>query len=156
MILSPQSFLPREVDAFRRVGPADFKFAIGGHLINLGDDKSQNALPQTLFASRHGLETLLRRLVVGNKHYPNIEQMVGTVTGVISSATDPTKVQGVSVRTSSGEQVISASLVVGMHSAVYLICFVCNILPVHRLLRCCTSRFEMVTTWRFWNSRPVL
>jgi hypothetical protein len=70
-------------------------------------------LPNTLHATRHGLETLLRRLVFGNNQYPNIEQIVGTVTGVISSANDPTSLQGVSVRTSNSDKTIPASLVIG-------------------------------------------
>jgi hypothetical protein len=66
-----------------------------------------------LFATRHGFETLLRRLVIGNQDYPNIEQIVGTVTGVIPSDNDPTRLQGVSVRTSNGDETLPASLIIG-------------------------------------------
>jgi hypothetical protein len=71
-------------------------------------------LQHTLFATRHGIETLLRRLVIGTKQYPNIQQIVGTVTGVIPSESDPSTLQGVLVRTSNGEITLPASLVVGL------------------------------------------
>jgi hypothetical protein len=80
-------------------------------LLYFGDKK--NALPQTVHATRHGLETLLRRLLIGNKQYPNVEQVVGTVTGVITSESDPTTLKGVSVRTDDGEKTIAAALVIG-------------------------------------------
>ena len=96
-----------------RIGAADFKLALHGRFFNLGDESSRNALPDTLYATRHGLETLLRRLVVGNGQYHNIEQIVGTVTGVIPSVNDPTSLQGVSVRTSNGDKILPATLVIG-------------------------------------------
>ena len=97
------------VHSFHRIGSSDLKLAIGGRLLAYGD----NALPQTVHASRHGLETLLRRLLIGTKQYPNVEQVVGTVTGVINSGGDPTMLKGVSIRTHDGEKTIAAALVVG-------------------------------------------
>jgi hypothetical protein len=95
------------------VGAADFNLALYGRFFNLGNENSRNTLPNTLFATRHGIETLLRRLVIGNHDYPNIEQIVGTVTGVISSINDPTRLHGISVRTSDGDKILPASLVIG-------------------------------------------
>ncbi|KAF8219398.1 hypothetical protein L208DRAFT_1418297, partial [Tricholoma matsutake] len=94
------------------IGPADSKLAFYGNFLNLGDEKSRDSLSNTLFATRHGFETLLRRLVIGNKEYPNIEQIVGTVTGIIPSQNDPTRLRGVSIRTNKGDEVLSASLVI--------------------------------------------
>jgi hypothetical protein len=65
------------------------------------------------FPSRRGLETLLRRLVLGNGHYPNIKQIVGTVTGARRAPDDPTRLEEVIVRTKEGEITLSAALVVG-------------------------------------------
>ena len=84
--------------------------AFDGHFLNLGDTRS---LENTAFCTRHGFETLLRRLIMGKKQYPNIEQMVGTVTGVIPSDNNPTTLQAVSVRTSDGDRIIDASLIIG-------------------------------------------
>jgi hypothetical protein len=95
------------------VGPGDFKLAFYGHLPDLGDKATRDSLPNTLFATRHGLESLLRRLVIGNKQYPYIEQIVGTVTGVIPSTNDPKRLEGVSVRTSDGEKILPAALIIG-------------------------------------------
>jgi len=99
---------------FPSIRSADYKLAPHGHPLYLGDDKNRKALPKSLFATRHGLETLLRRLIIGNKQYPGIEQIVGTVTGVIPSPSDPTRLQGVSVRTNDGEKTINAALVIGL------------------------------------------
>ncbi|KAF8232122.1 hypothetical protein L208DRAFT_1436786 [Tricholoma matsutake] len=99
------------------IGPADFKLAFYGNFLNLGDEKSRDSLSNTLFATRHGFEKLLRRLVIGNKGYPNIEQIVGTVTGIIPSQNDPTRLQGVSIRTNKGDEVLSASLVIDCSGA---------------------------------------
>jgi hypothetical protein len=83
-------------------------------LLDLGDKATRDSLPNTLFATRHGFESLLRRLVIGKKNYPHIDQIVGTVTGVISSTNDPKRLEGVTVRTSDGEKTLPAALVVGL------------------------------------------
>jgi hypothetical protein len=101
------------VNSFHRIGSSDSKLAIGGRLLHFGDEKDYNALPQTLYATRHGLETLLRRLVIGKKQYPNVEQVVGTVTGVITSESNPTTLKGVSIRTDDSQKTIAATLVIG-------------------------------------------
>lgn len=73
----------------------------------------QGNLPKTIFSSRHGLETALRHFVIGRNQYPNIEQIVGTVTGVQRSPSDPTSIEEVTIRTKEGEMTLSAALVVG-------------------------------------------
>jgi hypothetical protein len=81
-----------------------------GHFTNLGDTRN---LENTAFCTRHGFEPLLRRLVMGRKQYPNIEQIVGTVTSVIPSDINSTTLQAVSVRTNDGNRIIDASLIIG-------------------------------------------
>ena len=119
--------------------------AFDGRFFNLGDKRS---LENTAFSTRHGFETLLRRLTMGKKQYPNIEQMVGTVTGVIPSDNDPTKLQAVSVRTSDGDRTIDASLIIGPYPDTLLTAFNNSL---HRLLWCGASGSEMATACRFWG-----
>jgi hypothetical protein len=88
------------IDRFPSIHSGDLKLALFGHLVNLGD-------------TRHCLETLLRRLIIGSKQYPNIEQIVGTVTDVISSSSAPTRLHQVSVRTSDGDEILDTALVIG-------------------------------------------
>lgn len=107
-----------------RVRPADLKLAPYGYCFNLGDESTRQALPKTLFATRHGLETLIRRLVIGRKQYPKIEQLTGTVTGVIFSESDPTRLEGVSVRTSDGDKTLGAELVIG--ALIHVLALVCG------------------------------
>jgi hypothetical protein len=105
------------------------KLAPYGYFFELGDEQHRRAFPKMIFSTRHGLETLLRRLVIGDRsmRYPNIQQIVGTVTGVIvseDSGSDsgarvgdgtgmPGGLRGVSVRTEDGEKTIDAALVIG-------------------------------------------
>jgi len=70
-------------------------------------------LPETPHCGRAGLESLLRRLVLGQQKYPNIETMIGTVTAVHSDPTDSSRIQTVSVRTADGIQNVEATLVAG-------------------------------------------
>jgi hypothetical protein len=76
-------------------------------------EEYNNDLPKTIVGSRPGVESLLRQLVIGRKEYPNIEQIIGTVTGVTRSSTDPTHLQNVTVRASEGNISLPAALVVG-------------------------------------------
>ncbi|KIY64982.1 hypothetical protein CYLTODRAFT_424747 [Cylindrobasidium torrendii FP15055 ss-10] len=70
-------------------------------------------IPTVIWAGRRGLETLLRRLVLDTTSYPNIEQVVGTVTGVKAHKYDPGLLQGVSYRDDNGEvHDLDAALVV--------------------------------------------
>ena len=112
--------LARCANSFASIRPGNYKLAFYGHLPDLPDDDSADAVPCSVFTTRHGFETLLRRLVIGSNRYPNIEQIVGTVTGVIHSPDDPTTLREVSVRTSDGDITLPAALVIGScaHSGV--------------------------------------
>lgn len=70
------------------------------------------SLPKTAYAGRAGLETLIRRLVLGG-NYKNIRQITGTVTGVSRDRVDPQFLESVTVRTPDGTMNIPATLVVG-------------------------------------------
>lgn len=93
---------------------ADLKAIVGGWaLLRLPYDEYNGDLPKATYASRQGLETLLRRLVVNKDVYPNIEQLTGTAAGVVPNPSDHSQIQKVTVRTSDGEIFIDAVLVVG-------------------------------------------
>ena len=110
-------------------------------------------MPNTFFSTRHGLETLLRRLVIGNKQYSNIEQMVGTVTGIVSSESDPSRLQGVTVRTNDGEITLPAALVIGMSRVFLRIPLVAYSLHFRRLYRHNASWAKMATARWLWRSQ---
>lgn len=94
--------------------PADLKAIVGGYAtLKLPYDEYNGNLPKATYASRQGLETLLRRLVFDNDRYSNVEQMSGTVTGVVPDHSNRSRIQQVIVRTSVGEINIDAALVVG-------------------------------------------
>jgi hypothetical protein len=84
-----------------------------GYSIPAPHEDYHGNLPKMVLPSRPYLETMLRRLVFGNGRYPNIEQIVGTVTGVRRAADDPTRLEEVTVRTKEGEMKLSAALIVG-------------------------------------------
>jgi hypothetical protein len=89
------------------------KIILSGYKIPAPYEDYQGNLPKMAFPSRPGLETMLRRLVLGNDRYPNIEQVVGTVTGVRRAPDDPTRLEEVTIRTKEGEMTLPAALVVG-------------------------------------------
>ncbi|KAK0197957.1 hypothetical protein F5146DRAFT_1017606 [Armillaria mellea] len=64
----------------------------------------------TIRAGRAGIETFIRRLVLGGD-YKNIRQIIGTVTSISRSAHNPEFIDQVTVRTSEGTQSIPATLV---------------------------------------------
>ncbi|KIY63038.1 hypothetical protein CYLTODRAFT_458461 [Cylindrobasidium torrendii FP15055 ss-10] len=71
-------------------------------------------LPTTLWAGRRGFETLLRHLTLDKTSYPNIEQIVGTVTGFTLDPARPDHLKSVTYRDAEGgNQDIDATLVVG-------------------------------------------
>jgi hypothetical protein len=84
-----------------------------GHIVPPPYEEYGDNLPKSVFPSRPGLETMLRRLVLGNGQYPNIKQVVGTVTGVRRASDDPTRLGEVTVRTKEGEMTLPAALVAG-------------------------------------------
>ncbi|KAF8236757.1 hypothetical protein L208DRAFT_1390284 [Tricholoma matsutake] len=96
-----------------RVLPADFSpVKTWGHTTPSPFEYYEGNLPKTMFASRHGIETVLRKCVMGKNDYPNIEQIVGTVTGVKCSPRDPTLLEEVTVHTKKGDMTLPATLVV--------------------------------------------
>ena len=70
-------------------------------------------LPEIPHWARSAIESLLRRLVLGQQKYPNIETLVGTVTGIHPDPTDSSRIQKVSVRTADGIQNVEATMVAG-------------------------------------------
>ncbi|KAJ7580273.1 hypothetical protein C8J56DRAFT_279035 [Mycena floridula] len=91
--------------------PADFKTTFAGAYMRVPLAHFKNVLPTSIFTSRQGLETLIRRLVFSG-NYPTIEQITGTVIGVIPDPTNSTKISKVVVRTDAGNVEFDASLVV--------------------------------------------
>ncbi|KAG7444011.1 uncharacterized protein BT62DRAFT_934602 [Guyanagaster necrorhizus] len=94
-----------------RVGSADYPVSTWGRWSKKPYDQYNGVLPDTVFASRPGFETLLRRLVLGGR-YKNIRQVIGTVTGVSRNASNPEYLDRVTIRTTSGTREINAALVV--------------------------------------------
>ncbi|KAH7908362.1 hypothetical protein BJ138DRAFT_361040 [Hygrophoropsis aurantiaca] len=83
--------------------PADFKGLMWGLPIAAPFEDYGDHFPKTIYASRQSTETLLRRLVVGQKdQYPNIKWAVGTVTGVTTDPDDESRLKNVIVRTADG------------------------------------------------------
>jgi hypothetical protein len=82
-------------------------------------------LPRTMFAGRQGLETLLRRLTVGLGNYPNIETIVGTVTGVKRNLENAKSLSQVNVKTKDGDIDIDATLVIGGLNCCYYAKMIC-------------------------------
>ncbi|KAJ3756973.1 hypothetical protein EV360DRAFT_84459 [Lentinula raphanica] len=93
--------------------PADRGMNMAGTPIPPPLRKYGGELPKTLRCSRASLETLLRRLVLGRSSYPNIQQMVGTVIGVLPDSNDLSRIGHVKVRKPDmGIEELNASLVV--------------------------------------------
>ncbi|PFH48973.1 hypothetical protein AMATHDRAFT_64243 [Amanita thiersii Skay4041] len=92
--------------------PGDFKISISGRLLKVPTDEYMNGLPKTVVASRPGFETLLRRLVIGKKQYPNIEQIPGSVIDIETNVNDPQYLAKVVVRQEEETLTIPATLVV--------------------------------------------
>ena len=80
-----------------RIRPGNYHISAFGHDITLPDD-----VPEAIFASRQGYETLLRRLILDKNRHPNIEQIIGTVTGISPDDTNSSCVRSVSIRKEDG------------------------------------------------------
>ncbi|KAK0442351.1 hypothetical protein EV421DRAFT_1710715 [Armillaria borealis] len=98
-------------DILHVVGPSDYPVSTWGRWSKKPYDQYNGVLPDTMTGSRRGFETLLRRLVLGGRH-KNIRQLIGTVTGVSRSASNPEYLDRVTIRTTAGAQEINAALVV--------------------------------------------
>ena len=66
-------------------------------------------LPKTLFCGRPGLESLVRRLLLGRGDYPNIQTVAGTVTGIVA---DGANIGRAVLHTPSGTEEIECALLV--------------------------------------------
>ncbi|KIY70453.1 hypothetical protein CYLTODRAFT_442013 [Cylindrobasidium torrendii FP15055 ss-10] len=77
------------------IAPSSFKFMYWGKSPVEPKTHFGGSLPNTMYASRRGLETALRRRVLDPKAYPNIVQIAGSVTGFIVDPRFPDKVAGV-------------------------------------------------------------
>ncbi|SJL13855.1 uncharacterized protein ARMOST_17304 [Armillaria ostoyae] len=109
-------WLPLFNDVFSSIGPADHVVSTWGRWSKKPYDQYNGVLPDSMTASRRGFETLLRRLVLGGGH-KNIRQVIGTVTGISRSASNPEYLDRVTIRTTAGTREIDAALVVGAASA---------------------------------------
>ncbi|KAK0501778.1 hypothetical protein EDD18DRAFT_1347849 [Armillaria luteobubalina] len=94
-----------------KVGPHETRTYVSGHALKRPHAEYGGKLPKTIYASRAGLETCLRRLVLGGR-YKNIRQIVGTVTDVSRSASDPNLLDAVTIRTPDGHSSLGASLII--------------------------------------------
>ncbi|KIY46405.1 hypothetical protein FISHEDRAFT_60376 [Fistulina hepatica ATCC 64428] len=70
-----------------------------------------NKLPRTAYGTRDALETITRRLILGNGMFPRITQVTGTIIGIASESQNKGRIRKVVVRTDQGEQEIEAELV---------------------------------------------
>ncbi|KAK0202373.1 hypothetical protein DFS33DRAFT_1476019 [Desarmillaria ectypa] len=93
------------------VGPSDFRISTWGRWLKKPYNQYNGTLPDTITAGRPGLETLMRRLVLGGR-YKNIHQIVGTVTGVSCNVPNSKWLDRVIIRTAVGTHEIRAALVV--------------------------------------------
>ncbi|KAF8919248.1 hypothetical protein CPB85DRAFT_1249086 [Mucidula mucida] len=118
LIVEPEAWLATDAgrglhgweQTHSRVAAGDFKTTFAGTHVKLPWAYFPKGLPNTLFASRQGLETLIRRLVLGRPS--NIEQIVGLVTGLVRDPNDIFRVSQVIIRTDSGTINLEAALVV--------------------------------------------
>ncbi|KAJ7463170.1 hypothetical protein FB451DRAFT_1139544 [Mycena latifolia] len=94
-----------------RVLPSNPRFNISGVLLRIPFSSYKSALPKTMYVSRSGFETLLRRLVIDKDSYPHIELITGTVTDVLPDPADHSWLSTVVVRTESGLREFPAALV---------------------------------------------
>ncbi|KAF8806731.1 hypothetical protein BYT27DRAFT_6607012 [Phlegmacium glaucopus] len=94
-----------------RILPADWKQNARGKSVPEPYKSFKGKLPETAYWCRAGVESLLRRLVLGQQKYPNIETMIGTVTAIHADPTDSSRIQKVSVRTADGIQNVEATMV---------------------------------------------
>ncbi|KIY49046.1 hypothetical protein FISHEDRAFT_42132 [Fistulina hepatica ATCC 64428] len=91
--------------------PGDFGYTFSGALSIIPWKKYGKDKPMTLYTSRPGFETLIRRLVLNKKNFPRIEQMAGTVTGIIPDPNNKSRIGKVAVRTEEGNEEVDAMLV---------------------------------------------
>ncbi|KAJ7123948.1 hypothetical protein C8R43DRAFT_899299 [Mycena crocata] len=94
-----------------RVLPSNPRFNASGVLLRIPFASYKSKLPKTMYLSRSGFETLLRRLVIDKDAYPNIELIAGTVTDVLPDPADHSRLKTIVVRTEAGMREFSAALI---------------------------------------------
>lgn len=99
-------------DFFYSICACDFKNSLWGLWPIIPYAEYSGNLPKTVFASRPGFESLIRRLVLGRGSYPNIHTVGGTVTSIMRDANNYSYIKSVSVRTLDACIDIDAALVV--------------------------------------------
>ncbi|KAK0188450.1 hypothetical protein F5146DRAFT_1225237 [Armillaria mellea] len=96
-----------------RIGPNETAFHFWSHSARMPYAEYGGTLPKTIYASRAGTETFIRRLVLGGE-YKNIRQIIGTVTGVSRSPHNPsslTMLQSVLLKGPETLQLLSSLIV---------------------------------------------
>ncbi|KAH7890095.1 hypothetical protein F5I97DRAFT_1801450 [Phlebopus sp. FC_14] len=91
--------------------PADFQIRMRGHT-SLVPYHLGSKIARTLYASRQGLETLIRRLLLACNSYPNVKWVPGTVTGVAVDPQADGRLQKVLIHAHDGHTDIDAALVI--------------------------------------------
>ncbi|EGN97883.1 hypothetical protein SERLA73DRAFT_169006 [Serpula lacrymans var. lacrymans S7.3] len=102
-----------------RIAASDLKLCISGRFPGAPYDEYPNGLPETCFTSRQGLETLIRRLVLDQTRYPNIEYIVGTVSEYHGDPNNSSAIQKVTVRDDNGTTDINTDLVIDCTGAFH-------------------------------------
>ncbi|KIL56901.1 hypothetical protein M378DRAFT_88651 [Amanita muscaria Koide BX008] len=93
--------------------PANIKYHFSGLKLKTPQGQYNGDLPKHICSGRPGFETLLRRLVIGQEEYPNIQQIHGTVIGYEKDPENPTYLSQVLVRQGDQEIIaIPATLVI--------------------------------------------
>ncbi|KAH7924669.1 hypothetical protein BV22DRAFT_1090482 [Leucogyrophana mollusca] len=92
--------------------PADFHGSMWGLPTHPPYEEYGDNFPKTFYGSRQSTETLIRRLLIDQKSYPNIQWVVGTATGVIADPEDTSRLKKVVVRTGSTSVELEAVLII--------------------------------------------
>ncbi|THU91062.1 hypothetical protein K435DRAFT_841195 [Dendrothele bispora CBS 962.96] len=95
-----------------RFMPADFKLVFSGHKSLVPHEEFGVSFPRTIGTGRQGTETLIRRLTLNTKEYPNILQISGMVTGVRVDPKNPKFLESVQIQTEAGLKEIEVALVI--------------------------------------------
>jgi len=93
---------------------------LAGHKCLVPYDEFGGLLPRTIQAGRQATETLIRRLTLNSKEYPNISQISGTVTGANVDSGNPNFFKAVCIQTATGPEEIDAALVIGKSTKLIL------------------------------------
>ncbi|KAK7469989.1 hypothetical protein VKT23_001424 [Stygiomarasmius scandens] len=94
--------------------PADLRFLPGGSPMLCPYEEYNGSLPKCIPAGRRATETLIRRLTLDKKRYPNIFQISGLVTGVQADPAKPKYLKQVVVQNSEtgAKENIDAMLII--------------------------------------------